>query len=102
VDLIDPLSEPSTYRQPPVYSDAFAPLLERWPNRDATADGGTRVIWIDPRQVPLCELAPRELRLDVGSSSVAHLREAPRIVREGLQETRQLRGVLGTKGDSAT
>jgi len=49
VDLIDPLSEPSTYRQPPVYSDAFAPLLERWPNRDATADGGTRVIWIDPR-----------------------------------------------------
>ena len=49
VDLIDPLSEPSTYRDPPSYPDAFASLIEFWPHRDVSSQAGVRVLWLDPR-----------------------------------------------------
>jgi hypothetical protein len=49
VDLVDPLSEPSTYQNPPSYPDPFATLIKSWPNRDRTPPGGVRMLWVNPR-----------------------------------------------------
>jgi hypothetical protein len=49
VDLIDPLVEPSTYKDPPSYPDAFETLIRSWPHRDLSAQAGVRVVWLDPR-----------------------------------------------------
>jgi hypothetical protein len=47
VDLLDPVSEPSTYQHPPVYPDAFAALLDGWPHRDRSPSPGIRLFWLD-------------------------------------------------------
>jgi hypothetical protein len=47
VDVLDPLSEPSTFSHPPTYADPFAELLSAWPSRDRSPTPALRLFWLD-------------------------------------------------------